>query len=107
MYLIQLNLFFSSILGERPYKCSFCAKDYKVSSDLSRHEKAHQRKAEKLLLPYRCKTCDDRGYATKEELLKHDETVHEVARNHIDKTDPQYFKNLFAQQKKRAKKLMN
>lgn len=42
-----------------------------------RHEKAHKRDFDKLLLTYRCSTCDD-GFATMEELLKHDEMAHRI-----------------------------
>lgn len=79
---------FSSILGERPYKCASCDKSFAQISNLIRHEKAHKRDFEKLMLTYRCSTCDD-GFATMEELLKHDESAHRIVTAFLDQQNQQ------------------
>lgn len=33
--------------GEKPYECEVCAKKFRVSGDLRRHERIHERKKQK------------------------------------------------------------
>lgn len=43
--IIQLNTnFLYNILGEKPYPCPICSKQFRVRSDMNRHKKTHNRK---------------------------------------------------------------